>query len=128
MKKLVFTITTYLGLISIIFAQNDLETINWIKNNKQKIESIDCPSRRLLSDELSITKKSIIVFDDYQTCEIKINSINTINLNDNYIYIISDEKIDGEPLTIKFKLNNPLKVEDEKHHITKVIHHKTNHS
>ena len=104
MKKLVLLIGTYLGLVSMIYAQSQSQTINWIKNNKNKIETIDCPTIKLHGDEFQISKKTITLFDEYQACEIKINHIENIEVNNNTIYIISDEKIEQKPLVMAFKL------------------------
>ena len=107
MKKFIFSIVVCIASTnSILNAQNYKQTINWLKENVELIDHVKCPSNQLDGNEFKISKKSITIFDEYQTCEINIENITNIKFQENTIYIISNQHLDQKPIVMKLKLQN----------------------
>ena len=104
MKKFILTILMCIASTNNVNAQNYKQTINWLKENVELIDHVNCPSNQLHGNEFKISKKSITIFDEYQTCEINIENITNIKFQENTIYIISNKE--HKPIVMQLKLHD----------------------
>lgn len=106
MRKLV-GLMFMLGSFAVANAQTESETLNWLQENKPKLDHVNCQAYNLYGDYFEITDDYVKLYnDENQYCKIYWKDVTKVTTEDNFFYLISNKKVDDKNVRLKMLITN----------------------
>ena len=106
MRKLV-GLMLMLGSFTVTNAQTESETLNWLQENKPKLDHVNCQAYDLFGDYFEITDEYVKLYnDEKQYCKIYWNDVTKVTTEGNTFYLISNKKVNEKNVQLKMLITN----------------------
>lgn len=127
MRKLV-SLMLVLGSFAVANAQTESETLNWLQENKPKLDHVNCQAYDLFGDYFEITDDYLRLYnDEHQDCKIYWKDVTKVTTENSFFYLNTAEKVDEKNVRLKMLITNTPMRERFVKALKHMVDLKTNH-